>query len=134
MKTKLSLFIGAIAVVLTLGLGSVALAQMGGYGGGQKNNTSSTAAGSKAADAGKAKPGTKMPDGTIVATPITPEEAAKKYPMPNGKSYPTGDRPTSHYPGHVLSPYPPHQEFLCGDIPKGGLVLDTKVNKVFVRP
>jgi hypothetical protein len=133
MKTKLCLLVGAIAAVLALSLG--AIRAQTGYGGNKPTTSNtSTAAGAAKDDASKAKPGTRMPDGTVIATPITPEEAAKKYPMPNGKPYPTGDRPTSHYPGRVLSPYPPHQEYQCADIAHGGLVLDTKVNKVFVRP
>ena len=132
MKIKSYLFIIAIAAVLTLGL-SAARAQMG-YGGNKPATSNTGASGGAKEKDGAAKPGTRLPDGTIMATPITPEEAAKKYPMPNGKPYPSGDRPTSHYPGRILSPYPPHQEYMCSDIPHGGLVLDTKVNKVFVRP
>jgi hypothetical protein len=67
------------------------------------------------------------------ATPISKEEAAKKYPAPKG-GYPTGDRPWSHTPGHILSPYPPHDELDCSKIPHGALVLDKHSNKVFIRP
>jgi hypothetical protein len=71
--------------------------------------------------------------GAIVATPITPEEAAKKYPAANGH-YPVGERDPHKASGLVSSPYPPHKEFDCSKIAHGGLVLDTRANKVFVRP
>jgi hypothetical protein len=74
----------------------------------------------------------------IEAKQITKEEAAKKYPPPKGGGYPTGNR-DPHSSGSrsttiVTSPYPPHQAFECANVPHGGLVLDTHVNKVFVRP
>jgi hypothetical protein len=75
----------------------------------------------------------KGASGSIVATPITPEEAAKKYPAPNGR-YPMGERDPHKASGVVGSPYPPHQEFDCSKVAHGGLVLDTRTNKVFVRP
>jgi hypothetical protein len=68
-----------------------------------------------------------------VATPITPQEAAKKFPAPNGK-YPLGERDPHKPSGVVASPYAPHTPYDCSKIAHGGLVLDTKVNKVFVRP
>ncbi len=71
--------------------------------------------------------------GSIVATPITPQEAAKKYPARNGR-YPMGERDPHDPSGVVRSPYPPHTKFDCSKIAHGGLVLDTHVNKVFVRP
>ena len=71
--------------------------------------------------------------GAVVATPITPQEAAKKYPAPKGK-YPMGERDAHKADGVVTSPYPPRTDFDCSQIPHGGLVLDTHVNKVFVRP
>ena len=67
-----------------------------------------------------------------VAKQLTPEEA-KKYPAPKG-GYPTGERDPHKASGIILSPYPPHTEFDCSQIPRGGLVLDSRVNKVFVRP
>jgi hypothetical protein len=69
----------------------------------------------------------------IVATPISPDEAAKKYPAPNGK-YPTGERDPHKPSGIVASPYPPHTLFDCSKIAHGGLVVDTTAKKVFVRP
>jgi hypothetical protein len=69
----------------------------------------------------------------IEAKQITKEEAAKKYPAPSS-GYPTGERDPHKASGIVSSPYPPHQAFDCSKIPHGGLVLDTRANKVFVRP
>jgi hypothetical protein len=70
--------------------------------------------------------------GANVAKQITPEEAAKKYPT-KGK-YPMGERDPHKPDGVVNSPYPPRTEFDCSNVAHGGLVLDTHVNKVFVRP
>ena len=70
---------------------------------------------------------------TSVGKQIAPEEANKKYPPPKG-GYPNGERDPHKASGIINSPYPPHTEFDCSQIPKGGLVLDTRVNKVFVRP
>jgi hypothetical protein len=79
------------------------------------------------------KPGEVLTGGAIVATPINEEEAKKKYPMPGGKAYPVGDRDIHQPSGWIYSPYT-RQLFDCTSIAYGGLVLDTKVNKVFVRP
>ncbi len=67
------------------------------------------------------------------AKAITKAEAEKKYPPPSS-GYPTAERDPHERSGLVASPYPPHQKFDCAKIPHGGLVLDTTVNKVFVRP
>jgi hypothetical protein len=77
---------------------------------------------------------TKGAAGSIVATPISATEAAKKYPPPKGGNYPMGERDPHKASGVVSSPYPPRQEFDCSKIAHGGLVLDTRANKVFVRP
>jgi hypothetical protein len=74
----------------------------------------------------------------IEAKQITKAEAEQKYPLPKGGVYPTGDR-DPHASGSrpatiVTSPYPPHQAYDCAKVPRGGLVLDTHVNKVFIRP
>jgi hypothetical protein len=69
-----------------------------------------------------------------MATPITPEEAAKKYPPPKGGTYPPGERDPHKPSGQIMSPYPPRTVYDCSKIGHGGLVLDTHVNKVFVRP
>ena len=69
----------------------------------------------------------------IEAKAITKEEAAKKYP-PTGSGYPSGERDAHDASGIVGSPYPPHQKYDCSKVGHGDLVLDTRVNKVFVRP
>src|SRR5216684_1202863 len=130
MKTKFSLVSAAlVAGSLSLVLCSTAVAQM--YG--QKPPQGSAPAGSPGASPGAKKPGDIEPGGVIVATPITKEEAEKKDPPPKS-GYPTGDRPYSHVPGHILSPYSPHVEYDCSQIAHGALVLDTRTNHVFVRP
>jgi hypothetical protein len=78
-------------------------------------------------------PGALGAGGAPVATPITPEEAAKKYPALKGK-YPVGERDAHKPSGIITSPYPPHKDFDCSKIAHGGLVLDTRANKVFSRP
>jgi hypothetical protein len=70
----------------------------------------------------------------IVGKAITKVEAEKKYPPTKGGGYPTGERDPHDPSGVVASPYPPHQKFDCSKIAHGALVLDTTVNKVFVRP
>jgi hypothetical protein len=79
------------------------------------------------------KPGTVVTGGAIVGTPITKEEAAKKYPLPAGKSYPAGNRDIHKPSGWVNSPYS-RDVYDCSNIARGGLVLDTHVNKLFTRP
>ncbi|MFN2542600.1 MAG: hypothetical protein ABR514_10605 [Chthoniobacterales bacterium] len=69
----------------------------------------------------------------IVAKAITKEDAAKKYP-PTGSGYPSGERDAHDPSGTVASPYPPHQKYDCSKVDHGALVLDTRANKVFVRP
>jgi len=69
----------------------------------------------------------------IQATTISKEEAQKKYP-PRGGGYPTAQRDPHDPSGVVQSPYPPHERYDCSKVAHGALVLDTKVNKVFVRP
>jgi hypothetical protein len=72
--------------------------------------------------------------GPIEATAITKADAEKKYPPPAG-GYPTGQRDPHDPSGIVISPYPPHQKYDCSKkVAHGGLVVDVKVNKVFVRP
>jgi hypothetical protein len=67
------------------------------------------------------------------AKAITKAEAEKKYPMKGG-AYPTGDRDPHDPSGIIRSPYPPNEKYDCSKIAHGGLVVDTKTNKVFVRP
>ena len=72
--------------------------------------------------------------GVTQATAITKAEAEKKYPPPHGGSYPPGTRDAHDPSGVVVSPYPPHERYDCSKVAHGGLVVDTKANKVFVRP
>jgi hypothetical protein len=69
----------------------------------------------------------------LPAQAISKEEAQKKYPPRNG-GYPAAQRDPHDPSGVVQSPYPPHERYDCSKVAHGGLVLDTKVNKVFVRP
>ena len=70
----------------------------------------------------------------IEATAITKADAEKKYPPPHGGSYPPGNRDPHEASGLVTSPYPPYQKYECAKIAHGGLVLDVRAKKVFVRP
>jgi hypothetical protein len=70
----------------------------------------------------------------IEAKQISKLEAEKKYPPSKGGGYPTGERDPHQASGIVTSPYPPHQAFDCSKVSHGALVLDTRTNKVFVRP
>ena len=127
MKTRLIAVVSALAVsCLTLILSNTALAQMREGGNYQQAN----AKGPNSSQGAKPAQGS---GGALVATQITPQEAAKKYPAPKGK-YPMGERDPHNADGVVNSPYPPRTTFDCSNIPHGGLVLDTHVNKVFVRP
>jgi hypothetical protein len=69
----------------------------------------------------------------IEATAIAKPDAEKKYPPPSG-GYPTGQRDAHDPAGVVASPYPPHQKYDCSKVAHGGLVVDVKVKRVFVRP
>ena len=124
MKTRMIAIVSAVAVsCLTLILSNAAVAQMKEGQSYQQPN--------KAPDSSKvSKQGA---GGSVVATPITPQEAAKKYPASKGK-YPMGERDPHNADGVVNSPYPPRTAFDCSNVPHGGLVVDTHVNKVFVRP
>jgi hypothetical protein len=69
----------------------------------------------------------------IEATAITKAEADKKYPVKGG-AYPVGTRDPHDPSGVIVSPYPPHERYDCSKVAHGGLVVDTKANKVFIRP
>jgi hypothetical protein len=69
----------------------------------------------------------------IVAKAITKAEAEKKYPMKGG-AYPAAERDPHDPSGIVRSPYPPNEKYDCSKIAHGGLVIDEKAQKVFVRP
>jgi len=124
-KSRLIAVVSAVAVsCLTLVLSNTAVAQMKEGSSYQQQNPK----GPNSSQVSK-----QGASGTVVATPITPQEAAKKYPAPKGK-YPMGERDPHKADGVVTSPYPPRTDFDCSNIPHGGLVVDTHVNKVFVRP
>ena len=125
MKTRLIKVVSAVAVTcLTLILSNTAVAQMKEGGTYQQQNPK----GPNSSQVSKQGAG-----GSFVATQVTPQDAAKKYPAPKGK-YPMGERDPHNADGVVNSPYPPRTAFDCSNIPHGGLVLHTHVNKVFVRP
>ena len=125
MKIRLIPVVSAVAVsCLTLILSNTAVAQMKEGGTYQQQNPK----GPNSNQVSKQGAG-----GSVVATQVTPQDAAKKYPAPKGK-YPMGERDPHKPDGIVNSPYPPRTEFDCSQVPHGGLVLDTHVNKVFVRP
>jgi hypothetical protein len=133
MKPKLSLLgTTLMAASASLILSNTEFAQMDGH---DSKSYTPPPAGSAAASSGRDKPGAVLADGVIVATRITPEEAAKKYPPPNGKTYPYGDANYnySHKPGYIRSPYS-SAIYACTGIPKGSLILDSHVNKVFIKP
>jgi hypothetical protein len=67
------------------------------------------------------------------AKAISKAEAEKKYPIKGG-AYPTGQRDPHDPSGVIQSPYPPHERYDCSKVAHGGLVVDVKANKVFVRP
>src|SRR5215470_1118305 len=71
--------------------------------------------------------------GAIEATAISKADAEKKYPAKGG-AYPVGQRDAHDPSGVITSPYPPHERYECSKVAHGGLVVDTKTNKVFVRP
>ncbi len=124
-KTRLIAVVSAVAVsCLTFILSNTAVAQMKEGSSYQQQNPK----GPNSSQVSK-----QGASGTVVATPITPQEAAKKYPAAKGK-YPMGERDPHKADGVVTSPYPPRTDFDCSNIPHGGLVVDTHVNKVFVRP
>ena len=124
-KTRLIAVVSIVAVsCLTFILSNTAVAQMKEGSSYQQQNPK----GPNSSQVSK-----QGASGTVVATPITPQEAAKKYPAPKGK-YPMGERDPHKADGVVTSPYPPRTDFDCSNIPHGGLVVDTHVNKVFVRP
>jgi hypothetical protein len=125
-KTRLIGVVSAVAVsCLTFILSNTAVAQMREGQSYQQANPKTSDTSSKVSKQGSG--------GAAVATAITPQEAAKKYPAPKGK-YPMGERDAHKADGVVTSPYPPRTDFDCSNVPHGGLVLDTHVNKVFVRP
>jgi hypothetical protein len=125
MKKYLAVILAAVVGCFVLSLSS-AMGQA--YGG---KSTAISAVSTPSANA--KKPGTVETGGAIVATPVTKEEAAKKYPLPGGQNYPAGNRDIHKPSGWVSSPYS-RDVYDCSNIARGGLVLDTHVNKLFTRP
>jgi len=69
------------------------------------------------------------------AVEVTPEDAAKKYPMPKGQDYPPGMKPgtTATATGFVQSPYS-SKVYDARGLKHGALILDESVKKVFRKP
>ena len=70
------------------------------------------------------------------AVEVTPEDAAKNYPMPAGKDYPTGINANTHSAtasGFVQSPYS-SRVYDCRKMKHGSLILDEGAKKVFRKP
>ena len=70
------------------------------------------------------------------AVEVTPEDAAKKYPLPQGKDYPMGVNANNYSAtatGFVQSPYSA-RVYDCRKLRHGTLVLDEGVKKLFRKP
>lgn len=70
------------------------------------------------------------------AVQVSPEDAAKKYPMPKGTDYPTGinaNKGSATASGFVQSPYSA-RIYDARKMGHGTLILDEGVNKLFRKP
>ena len=70
------------------------------------------------------------------AVEVTPEDAAKKYPMPAGKDYPVGINANTHSAtasGFVQSPYS-SRIYDARKLGHGALILDEGAKKLFRKP
>ena len=70
------------------------------------------------------------------AVVVSAEDAAKKYPMPNGKDYPPGINANTHSAtasGFVQSPYS-SRVYDCRKLGHGTLILDEGAKKLFRKP
>jgi len=67
------------------------------------------------------------------AVEVTPEEAAKKYPLPPGKDYPPGINTATTTGGFVQSPYSA-RIYDSRKMKHGALILDEGVKKLFRKP
>lgn len=68
------------------------------------------------------------------AVEVTPEDAAKKYPLPpNMKDYPPGINTATTTGGFVQSPYS-SRVYDTRKMKHGALILDEGANKVFRKP
>jgi hypothetical protein len=69
---------------------------------------------------------------------ISQQDAAKKYPLPNGKSYPMATYVPTNTGGFYRSPYSRFvydcRKKSCPNCGRGALILDETANKVFVIP
>jgi len=117
MKTNLVKIISAVVVGL-FALGTTLYAQQGGHG-----------TDSRIGSIGRER----QENSAVEAKAITKAEADKKYPVKGG-AYPPGQRDPTDKSGVVASPYPPHEKYNCSKVAHGGLVVDVRVNKVFVYP
>lgn len=60
------------------------------------------------------------------------EERAREYGPPPQGGYPVAR--WSGQPGLVISPYPPHRLVDVRGIPRGAMVRDPSVNRIFIKP
>ena len=70
------------------------------------------------------------------AVEVTPEDAAKKYPMPKGQDYPAGisaNKGSATSSGFVQSPYS-SRIYDARKLGHGTLILDEGAKKVFRKP
>ncbi len=70
------------------------------------------------------------------AVEVTAEEAAKKYPLPAGKDYPSGINANTHSAtasGFVQSPYS-SRVYDARGMKHGALILDDGAKKLFRKP
>ena len=67
------------------------------------------------------------------AVEVTPEDAAKKYPLPPGKDYPPGINTATTTGGFVQSPYS-SRVYDSRKMKHGALILDEGANKLFRKP
>lgn len=67
------------------------------------------------------------------AVEVTPEEAAKKYPLPPGKDYPSGINLPTSTGGFVQSPYS-SRSYDTRKMKHGALILDEGAKKLFRKP
>jgi hypothetical protein len=67
------------------------------------------------------------------AVEVTPDDAAKKYPLPQGKDYPPGINTSTTTGGFVQSPYSA-RIYDTRKMKHGALILDEGVNKLFRKP
>lgn len=67
------------------------------------------------------------------AVQVTPEDAAKKYPLPKGKDYPLGIYTATSTGGFLQSPYS-SRIYDVRKVNHGALLLDEGTKKLFRKP